>query len=276
MFVAQPAATPTTPGTTVPGSAAPTTPSVVIDPFEGLEVQFDGISPFATVSVNNSRVSNDAQLNVEYSLSSDELTMDGRYALGDTVTVYASLSGGSAATTMSLSQTQRDYVVKGVSEYLTELTPDIDLTTFKQELDDYLTSITAFTYDAGVLDTGCYYSYTVDFSRHDSYFGTLKYSSHDRLGRDLYYFNSFDNMYSVIVQCTNGQEGDPDAIYFSIRAFNMIRFPDGTIGWGENDPASLSFEYVTEKRTSLEDLIAKTITSQKADYNFATVTNLMR
>ena len=121
-----------------------------IDPFEGLTVTFEGISPFCTVIINNANCSDLAQEMVEYSVSPDTVTTEGQFALGESVTIYASLRSSSGYTsetqpTYALTQTEKAWKVENVPEYLTSIPEELDLSDFLQEEQDYLTSITAWT-----------------------------------------------------------------------------------------------------------------------------------
>ena len=54
-------------------------------------------------------------------------------------------------------------------------------------------------------------------------------------------------------------------------AKNIVRYPDGSLGWGIDDPAALDFEY-DWNATGQKDLIAKHITAARADYNVTEIT----
>ena len=60
--------------------------------------------------------------------------------------------------------------------------------------------------------------------------------------------------------------------YFTIIAKNIVQYPDGTIGWGKDDPADLSFEHNIDC-TNIDSLINANITSNKDDYNVTEISN---
>jgi len=266
--------------------------SVYIDPFDGLVVEFDGISPFCTVSINNAKCSQDAQLNVEYSLSPNEITIDKKFAIDEEVKIYASLKNpNSTGTTLNetsytLIETERTFIIKDVPKYITEITPDMDFTQFKREVEDYLTSITAWAQgDYCVFSTprGLFVE-SLDLAKNDSYFQAIKLNLYDGFDKNKDYFNRIDITYSIVIANTDSnthRHGDLYIAelyfnrYFTIYATNIVQYPDGKIGWGGNDPASLSFDHYVNVN-SMDDLVNENFTSKKADYNVATVTDIFK
>lgn len=265
-----------------------TSNSNAIDPFEGLVVDFDGISPFCTVSFNNSRCSEAVQINVEYSLSPDRTTTEGYFSLGDDVTVYAFLKNQYDDTQeYSLSKTSKTYQISDVPQYITEITPDMDLTNLKNEANDYMESITAFK--AGdeigdwigwgeiVFNPGRYKSSTEPI-QNQVYFSTLKRSSYSQYPSGKAYFNRIDITYSIRIK---GEGYEPyfkeeyQNRYFTIIAKNIVQYPDGTIGWGKSNPADLDFEHNIDW-TNMESLINVNITANKADYNVTDISEYWR
>ena len=255
-----------------------------IDPFEGLSVEFDGISPFCTISFNNSRCTEEVQLNVVYSLDPYEISTEGNFTIDDEVTVYASLKDMDDSYTLSI--TEKTYRVENVPKYITELTSDMDLTLFKQEAEDYLISITSWSKgDYHVFGTtrGFFVS-SSNLTKHDSYLSVLKLNNYNKFQNgDTGIFNKIDITYSVNIANTDsnshleGKEyvaGTYFNQYFTIQAVNIIQYPDGNIGWGATDPATLSFDHNISS-TSIEDLININVNSIKADYNVDTVSNIL-
>lgn len=248
-----------------------------IDPFEGLSVAFEGVSPFCTVLFNNSKCSEIVQEKVRYSLSPDTITTDGQFALGDNVTVYASLqSSGYEEETYALAQAEKSYQVKDVPEYLTEIPEELDLSAFLREEQDYLTSITAWTQDDHVpfrvsggrfLIGETFKSYS-DLKLESAYFSAMKKNSYSKYHNGLDQFNRVDLNYSIQI---TGSTGAQEIRHIAVFAKNIVRNPDGSIGWGIEDPAALDFEY-DWNATGQKDLIAENITSGKADYNVTEIT----
>lgn len=255
-----------------------TTDKIVLDPFDGLVVEFDGISPFCTVSFNNSRCSEEVQLNVEYSLSPDVVTTDGYFKIDEDVTVYALLKNQyDDSQEYSLSESSITYNVDDVPQYITEITPDMDLTQFKQEAKDYMESITSFKVGDSIGDwlnswnDGSYKSSNKPL-RNQTYFSAMKVSSYSQYPNEKDYFNRIDITYSIEIM---GKYNENNLRrYFTVIAENIVQYPDGTIGWGKDDPATLSFEHNIDWN-NMESLINANITSNKADYNVTDISGYM-
>lgn len=161
-----------------------------IDPFENLLVTFDGISPYCTIALNNSKCSEYIQKNVSYSLYSDRINLNDKLSINQTVILYAiARTDNSDTQQYSLSSNQKTYKVENVPKYITEITDDMDLTKFKQEASDYLTSITSWSlWDHGVFDTyRGYFVSSSDLKQHDIYFGALKINVYDQFNTDEKY-----------------------------------------------------------------------------------------
>lgn len=260
-------------------SGADSDGKISLDPFEGLVVDFDGVSPFCTVSFNNSRCAEEVQLNVEYSTSPDTVTTDGTFSIGEDVTIYALLKNQYDDTQeYSLTETSKTYKVSNVPQYITEITSDMDLTQFKKQANDYLESITAFKvgeYERLYSDWGCDGGYISNDmpNKHDTYFSALKLNKYSKYPDETDYFNSINIMYSINI--TSKHNNDPEETsnrYFTVIAKNIVQYPDGTIGWGKDDPADLSFEHNIDW-TNMDSLINANITSNKADYNVTEISN---
>lgn len=253
-----------------------------VNPFENLSVQFNGVSPFCTVSFNTSKCSKEIQENVCFSLSPDSITEEGFFEDGEQVTVYASASGYSDEENLVLSCESNSYTVQNVPKYITELTSDIDLSKFQSEAADYLQSVTAFSkgqqYPLGVSTNR--FSNNFDSSSelkfHGAYFSALKFNTYSLFPNETDYFNKIDMLYSIKIVLDHGHgEKSEHNVYFSVQAKNIVQYPDGTIGWGKDDPAALSFEH-NIVHSNLNDLIAQNITSAKLNYNTDTVTELLK
>ncbi|MFR8010432.1 MAG: hypothetical protein ACLU8W_01530 [Clostridia bacterium] len=250
-----------------------------LNPFEGLSVTFDGISPYCTISLNTSGCSDAVEKYVDFSLSPDSVTTEGNFAAGESVTVYATLrepeTGGAA---YALSESEKTYLVQDVPEYITEITGDMDLSILKQAANDYLASITAWSVgDYEPMDAPGDFQSKGETVAHDSYFCALKANAYNKFSNEVGYFNKISLTYSIDLEIAAGFWGDElqqKTQYFTIDAKNIIRYPDGSLGWGTQDPATMDFEYQTDS-TNLESLINKNIVSLKSDYNVSTVTEIL-
>ena len=223
-----------------------------IDPFEGLTVTFEGISPFCTVIINNANCSDLAQEMVEYSVSPDTVTTEGQFALGESVTIYASLRSSSGYTsetqpTYALTQTEKAWKVENVPEYLTSIPEELDLSDFLQEEQDYLTSITAWTQNDGPFEVGenglfKFKSFS-DLNLESAYFSSMKKSAYSKYQNDLEYFNCIVLNYSIRITAARKNKESTEVRHIAVLAKNIVRYPDGSLGWGIDDPAALDFEY---------------------------------
>ena len=246
-----------------------------IDPFEGLTVTFEGISPFCTVIINNANCSDLAQEMVEYSVSPDTVTTEGQFALGESVTIYASLRSSSGYTsetqpTYALTQTEKAWKVENVPEYLTSIPEELDLSDFLQEEQDYLTSITAWTQNDRPFEVGenglfKFKSFS-DLNLESAYFSSMKKSAYSKYQNDCIVLN-----YSIRITAARKNKESTEVRHIAVLAKNIVRYPDGSLGWGIDDPAALDFEY-DWNATGQKDLIAKHITAARADYNVTEIT----
>ncbi len=249
-------------------------PINAIDPFKNLAVDFDGVSPYCTVSFNNSKCSEAVQTNVVYSLESDKIVTDKTYKIGDTVTVYASLRNSyNSEEQYAIYPTSKEYKVENVPEYLTDLTAETDLTKFKTELVDNIAAFTAWSPDNRPFDTwGAGYQSHDSLTQNDVYFSALKINAYPKFNeRNVDSFNRIDIIYSVKI---NHNNDNSETYYFTLQFKNVVKYPDGSIGWGENDPASLDFQYAWKKNQN--DLINENLISKKADFNVTKVTELFK
>ncbi len=255
---------------------APVVDENTLDPFAGLKVEFDGISPFCTVSFNNAKCSENVQQYVEYSIEEDKVTTKGKqFKLNEEVTIYASLKKGTDKA-FTLAKTQQNYKVENVPEYITEITEDMDLSKLKSEMKDYFDSITAFTNGCNALGVGEGYMSHTPIQYHESYFSALKLHSYDKFktNKEFDHFNKINIMYSTILTVDTTYGAVDKNCYFTVCAKNIVRYPDGTIGWGKSGPDTLAFEY-NKKTSNMESLVNANITSIKADFNVTKINGIL-
>lgn len=265
-------------GNTVNSSSSGNSPvdSILeLDPFENLIVEFDGISPYCTIAFNNSKCSKEVQTYVNYSLDPNELITDTKLEINQTVTVYAFLIDSYGNTPQyTLLETSKTYTVTDVPEYITEITEDMDLSKLKKEADDYLTSITAFStgQESAFGARGYYVSHT-KINNDNVYFSSAKINSYNKFKNDYDFFNKIDFIFSTVITADFYGTGEYP-VYFTVTAKNLVRYPDGTIGWGTTDPASLSFDHYLNHE-NMQSLINSNITSIKTDYNVTEIPDLL-
>ena len=175
---------------------------------------------------------------------------------------------------MFLTETSKTYKVSDVPQYITEITSDMDLTQFKKQANDYLESITAFKVGDYLYDWDCVpYKSNDTPNKNNTYFSVLKLNKYSKFSNELDCFNSINITYSI--KMTAKYHDDPEETfnrYFTIIAKNIVQYPDGTIGWGKDDPADLSFEHNIDC-TNIDSLINANITSNKDDYNVTEISN---
>lgn len=254
-----------------------------LDAFSGLAVEFDGVSPYCTIAFNTAGCSEDAQMHVQYSLDPQEVTTEGYFAVGDSVTVYAILTdaGGEEGAAYALQKTSQTYTVENVPVYLETLPDDLDLTEFQAQAADSMEALTAFSSTStlgkwgfgvdinGIIFDPPYYKAHESPTRGEVYFSALKVNARSKYPEEKDCVNRIDITYSI-----NLMSVEDDAFqkrYFTITAKNLIRYPDGTLGWGQTDPAAKDFEWFVDT-TSMESLVNTNVVSGKADYNVTTVT----
>jgi len=241
------------------------------EPFKGLKVVFNGISPFCTVSVNTAGCNEEVQQNFEYSLSANKIDMDGVFEIDDEFTMYAFLQYESFLKTaygqepgFKLVPSQKNYVVKGVPRYITEVTSGTNLAKFKSEAADYLTSLGEWEEEDAEEKEDF-------FTLQDCYFGVLNSDGYDQFSKDRP-FNAIYMLYSINSEAANRYNG---LSYFLVIAENVVLYPDGKIGWGPEDPASLKFDH-DKNKTGIEDLIAQRVTITEEYHNVTVVTDLLK
>lgn len=252
-----------------------------VSPFDGLVVEFDGVSPYCTISFNNSQCTEEIQQSVQYSLEADYVTTERYFKAGESVTVYAILNNFYGETDIELSETQRQYTVREVAEYITELSSDMDLAPLITEAEDYIEASTSFTSGQAVdnwMETKDFYFGVYLFEeatapvKERAYFSSLKANAYSKYPEDTDCVNRIDMLCSISIK-TNKNE-TPKNAYFAVTAKNIVRYPDGTLGWGVTDPAALDFE-INIDTTSMASLENTNITSKKADYNVTEVTDIL-
>lgn len=59
-------------------------------------------------------------------------------------------------------------------------------------------------------------------------------------------------------------------VYCSISAVNIIKYPDGTIKWGVDDPNAFDF-FAEGSDKSMEDCISITIMNKSDNYNISKI-----
>ncbi len=253
---------------------------ISLDPFKGVEILVSGISPYCTVTINNQNCNSDVQNNVKYNLDKT------KYANGDTVTITAQLSTLSYnSQNYILSSTTYTYSIKGQPEYLTSL-KDVDLTKLKSELADYISAE-----KAKVVATSNENNYLFSLSNFDAsesfttftscdstklgntYFSSLKSTktSNFSLGRSPFNKISFiyEMDYSWIHHNKQGKTGTGTA-WFNISACNLVRYPDGSIKWGNSSIGADDFncEHSTQ---GLEACVTATVTVDSVNYNISKI-----
>lgn len=257
--------------------------TVTLNPFEEIDILVSGVSPYCTVAINNQNCSADVQTYVNYKL--DKKT----YANGEQVIITAELNAlaipAYSNKSYKLSSTEYTYSVKGQPEYLTSLT-GVNLTKLKAELDDYIeagkakvvATSNSNNYLFSLSNFNANESFTA-FTSCDSavlkntYFSSLKSTKTSDFSLGETPFNQisfiYEMDYSWIHHNKQGKTGTGTA-WFNISACNLVKYPDGSIKWGEKSIGASDFdsEYSTQ---GLDSCITATVTVDSANYNITKI-----
>lgn len=241
----------------------------VIDAFEGISFTVTGISPYCKISINTAGCSEEAQGHVAYNLDKEY------YANGETAVITAVLTNYKGEKQYTLKNNQATYTVSNQPEYIKSL-DGVDLTFLKQELDSYITANTA----AAIGEWGL-------FGKHAKGNSYSTYKSVDKVEKNSVYFtsvkkikenakldfyNSLNFIYSFSATMQGGSLGSPEkcAVYVNITAYNIVKYPDGTLKWGKIDPDSYEFKHEASTE-SANHMVTTCISVQSADYNITQV-----
>lgn len=240
--------------------------AVYLDPFQGIKFEVSGISPYCQISINNQDCSDEAQKYVTYKLDKDN------YANGETATITAELAANTGDESYKLSKSETNYKVENQAEYITNI-ESINITTIKDELEDWVAANVANAIKYG--QSGFLYSNLLGFDVRsqmnsvsnvtpgDIYFSSLK---KNKIPNNYEQFNMLSFTYSA----SYSGEFASGNVYCSISAVNIIKYPDGTIKWGVNDPNA--FDFLAEgSDKSMENCISITIMNKRDDYNISKV-----
>lgn len=232
-----------------------------IDPFEGLTFTATGISPYCSISLNNVACSSDVQKYVSYTL--DKKT----YANGDAIKVTATLAKNTDGVDYLLTATEKEYALSDMPEYITSI-EGLDLTNLKAELADYITAKSAeletrdgYSYISVFSFSGHYYSVrNVVLEQTNLYIQSLKTTQWNDNGKT---FNRLTFVYKTSFQ----SEWKGDVVLGTcISCANVVKYPDGTIKWGEKSPED--FDFIAESTDrGVEAAISSFITIHASDYN---------
>ena len=256
----------TQPQTSQSGSISVTTdpnvpevpPKKRLDPFEGLKFEVAGISPFCKIVINNANCDSDVQFHVTYTLDKET------YANGDEAIITASVDQADEYELISETAT---YKVENQPEYITSV-DGVDLTFLESERNDFVTAGTSAALQefTGLFD----YTYGWDpwesidsVNNVETWFATIKKT---KLSSDALFYNSINYIYSIDV--TRG--GNPRTYYVNVSCYNIIKYPDGTLKWGNPNPDSYEFKTKTQEN-GVDDLVATTITVLASDYNLSKI-----
>ncbi len=250
----------------------PETNQIMVDAFTGIKYEVTGISPKCEVSVNNSGCSADAQQRVTYEFDKDY------YANGETATVTAtipvkSLKDGN--TEYVLMKQQSTFIISNQPEYVKTIGKN-ELEAVKKELDDYVIAKKSEAINNwglfGIHATGNSYSTykSVDSGKLEQIY--LTSVKQNKISKDLTIYNSLNFIYSFSGTMHGGSINGTEScrVYVNVIAYNVIKYPDGTVKWGEKDPDSYEF---CHKATldGVSNLVTTTVTVNSSDYNISKV-----
>lgn len=247
------------------------TQKITIDAFAGISYEVTGISPYCEISINNSGCSIDAQERVAYTLDKEY------YANGETATIIATITSYKAKEGNSeyvLSSDISTYSISNQPEYVTSV-DGLDLTELKQELNDFVTAKKAEAINNwGLFDihaTGNSYSTykSIDSTKlEEIYFASVKKNKES----NVQIYNSLNFIYSFSGKMSGGSISGTESckVYVNIIACNIVKYPDGTIKWGEKNPDAYDFSY-KGSMDGVNNLVTTTVTTMSSDYNISKV-----
>lgn len=245
---------------------------IYIDAFSGIKYEITGISPRCQISVNNSSCSADAQQRVTYKFDKDY------YANGETATITATILVNKLKegnTEYVLSSEQSSFSVSNQPEYVTTVDEKI-LSAVKVELNDFVTSKKSEAIgNWGLFDIhakgNSYSKYkSVDSTKlEEVYFTSIK---QNKLNEDVAIFNSLNFIYSFSATMHEGGINGTESckVYTNVIAYNVVKYPDGTIKWGQKNPDAFDFSYIGSLE-GVNNLVTTTVTTKSADYNISKV-----
>lgn len=246
---------PTTEPTTVPTEP----PAVEIDPFDGIKFELTGVSPFCEVLINTSLCVEEAQEYVKYTTDQEY------YQNGDTAVVTAELVSRKAMEEYVLKSTEMTVAVKDMPEYITSV-EGVDLSPIEKELSDWLDAKTAKTLDTPYIfdtDHGVGTHKAIEAVTENAvYLSSRKIQKHEP---NTKIHNYLGYVYSITTRTSNDTSFTLNVVIY---ACNIIRYPDGTITWG--DAGSWDFEF-SQSTAGVEVIIANNITAYSDDYNISKI-----
>ena len=252
---------------------APTdTQKITIDAFAGISYEITGISPNCKISINNSGCSADAQQRVTYKLDKEY------YANGETAVITATIPVNKikeGKTEYALVSNQSTHDVSNQPEYVTSVDEKI-ISAVKRELNDFVTAQKSEAIGNwglfGIHAKGNSYSKykSVDTGKlEETYFTSIK---QNKINKDVAIYNSLNFIYSFSATMHDGSINGTESckVYVNIIANNIVKYPDGTVKWGEKDPDAFDFSY-KGSLDGVSNLVTTTVTIKSSDYNISKV-----
>ncbi len=233
----------------------------IITPFDGIGFVYNGIAPYCEVSVNKENCSEEAKLYVEYSLDKEY------YANGDTVIVTAKLNENAVGLDSELSEKQYSFILENQPYYINNI-ERLDMSLLNSEIDDYVNAKSAEavgdTYLFGFSYNGLVYDSVNAKTLEKVYLLSAKDIKSEG---DLDYYNCLNFIYAIEAQQRESSAVvHPVTLYVNVKAYNVVAYPDGTLGWGMDDPKSYKLDFESTEK-DVENLVSKTITAYATDYN---------
>ena len=254
---------------------------IELDPFDGLQLDYFGISPFCKVAINDSKCPLEVQKYVTYTVSGET------FASGDTVIVTAELSKEATQEygyILKGNINQKEYIVSDVPYYVNDL-DDVDVSYISSELRDYILSEISFEKKYTVLgqdawgfletygDRGnnwCDFFNVPSVISNDAYMLTIKEKSKENFTNGDSPYNTLVILATCTAEASHQSSHDmwygKGEIYVAFRLNNIVMYPDGSIGWGNDSPDTLDIQY-SSTLNGLNSLIETNVTSHSRTYN---------
>lgn len=253
-------------------------PSITtLDAFSGLKIEASGISPYCQVAINDSGCDSEVQMNVTYSLDKEY------YANGDKVIVTATLNSA-ADNYYSLIETEYSYDLPERPEYITSV-EDIDFSLLISEREDTVKASIASAignkglfgisaYDFNKLSVNNIFTAINSTNIKAEYFTSLKPIKYDTFNVSTNVFNSIHFIYEISASWEDPYASEAhhgtNNMYTNFIAYNVVKYPNGDISWGVDNPEAYDFKYETTFN-GVDDCITTKIMCYSDDYNIEKV-----
>ena len=265
---------------------------VSLNPFDGIQYEVSGISPYCKIAINNQECNNEVRKYVTYKLDKDY------YANGETAVVTAVISTNTSENSYILSSDNAKYDVSGQEEYLTAVSQD-DIESIRKEVNDKITATVSASigtsslfgedvgndclkksneykaYEDQIYTTGDINIKSAVSKLNVIYFSCLKQQKENQIN-DRVSYNTLSFLYCIdfpadyTVHLRTAEDKVlhiQGKIYINIVARNIVKKPDGSIFW---DDEQNNFDIFTSF-DGIDNLVSNTVMDKSDSYNITKI-----